>query len=173
MNVATLKTAIYTLLQPILGGTLVWADQNAPRPPLPFATLRLSVIQRIGTPHYSNPDNAGLQDVLAVRESVLQVQRFGPDSVGALETFADKLALQTNLDKFSLQKISLFDVSSVTDVAQLLNGLATEPRASVDLSLRWVSDQSDNVGLIDDVNVNGDLGPGNTAKNQIYTVVVS
>jgi hypothetical protein len=172
MNVATLKSRLWTMLQPIMGGTVIWADQNGPRPALPYATLRLSVIPRIGTPHYSNPDNNGLQTVLAVRESIVQVQRFGTDSVAAVETFADKLALTTNLDKFSLQKIALFDVSSVTDVAQLLNGLATEPRASVDFSIRWVSDQTDNVGLIETVNSNGTIGPENTAKNQTYSVTV-
>ena len=173
MNVATLKSRLWTMLQPIIGGTVIWSDQNGPRPALPYATLRLSVIPRIGTPHYSDPDANGLQTVLAVRESIVQVQRFGPESVAAVETFADKLALNTNLDKFSLQKIALFDVSSVTDVAQLLNGLATEPRASVDLSIRWVSDQTDNVGLIETVAVDGEIGPENTAKNQIYTVTIN
>lgn len=173
MNVQTLKTRLWSMLQPVIGGTVIWADQNGPRPALPYATLRLSSIQRVGTAHYADPDTNGIQTVVATRESTLQVQRFGPESVGALETFADKLALQTNLDKFSVQKIALFDVSSVTDVAQLLNGLATEPRASVELSLRWASDQTDDVGLIDSVSVNGQVGPQNTAKNQIYAVNVT
>lgn len=161
------------MLQPIMGGTVIWADQNGPRPQLPYATLRLSSVQRVGTAHYADPDANGIQTVIATRESILQVQRFGPESVSAVETFADKLALQTNLDTFSLQKIALFDVSAVTDVAQLLNGLATEPRASVELSIRWVSDQTDDVGLIETVGVSGTIGPENTAKNQIYTVVVN
>jgi hypothetical protein len=172
MNIATLKTRLWTVLQPILGGTVIWADQNAPRPALPYATLRLSTAPRVGTPYYQDPDNNGLQTVLSVREGTLQVQRFGPDSVAALEEFSGKLYFQTNLDKLSTHEITVFDVSTVTDVALLLNDLATEPRASVELSIRWVSDQVDDVGLIETVAINGELGPENTALNQIYDVIV-
>lgn len=170
MNVPQLKTKLWNLLQPILAEPVIWADQSAPRPALPYATLRLSTIPRVGTPYYADPDENGIQTVCAMRESVLQVQRFGVDSVGALETFTDKVFLQSNLDKFSVQKIALFNASQVTDVALLLNDLATEPRASVELSLRWASDMTDNVGLIESVQIAGSVGPENTAKNLAYPV---
>jgi hypothetical protein len=172
MNVDTLKTRLYTLLQPIMGGTVIWADQSAPRPPLPYTTLRLGVISQVGLSHYSAVDNSGIQTVLLVRESVLNVQRFGANSMSTVETFADKLALNTNLDKFGSNEISMFDVSNVTDIAQLLNGIAIEPRASVDISLRWTSDQADNVGIIQTVNSNGTLGPKGTKLNEAYPVTV-
>lgn len=171
MNVTQLKTKLWAMLQPILAEPVIWADQNAPRPALPYATMRLSTVPRVGTPHYADPDANGIQTVYAMRESVLQVQRFGTDSVGALETFTDKVLLQTNLDKFSVLKIALFSVSPVTDVALLLNDLATEPRASVELSIRWVSDVTDDVGLIETVVATGSIGPQNTAKNIAYPVI--
>jgi len=173
MNVSTLKTRLWALVQPIIGGVVIWADQNAPRPPLPYSTMRLSTVPSVGTPHYSDPDANGIQTVLAIREGVLQVQRFGPDSVDALATFSDKILTQTNLNKFSAQKIAVFSLSTVTDVALLLNDLATEPRASVELSLRWVSDLTDDVGLIEAVDVNGSIGPENTANNITYPVTVN
>lgn len=168
MNVATLKTRIYTLIDPFFTEPVIWADQTSPRPPLPYVTIRLGVISPIGEPHYSDVDNAGIQTVLAVRESILNVNRFGPDSVASLETFSDKLMLNSNLDKFSVQDISAFDVSAVTDVAQLLNGLAIEPRASVDVSIRWTADQTDNVGIIQTVISDGTLGSDNTALDEEY-----
>lgn len=173
MNVATLKTRLYTLIDPFFTEPVIWADQTSPRPPLPYVTLRLGVISPIGEPHYSDVDNAGIQTVLAVRESILNVNRFGDDSVAALETFSDKLMLNSNLDKFSVQDISAFDVSAVTDVAQLLNGLAIEPRASVDVSIRWTADQTDNVGIIQTVIGDGMLGPDNTALDEEYIANVS
>jgi hypothetical protein len=168
MNVATLKTRIYALIDPFFTEPVIWADQTSPRPPLPYVTIRLGVISPVGEPHYSDVDNAGIQTVLAVRESILNVNRFGPDSVASLETFSDKLMLNSNLDKFSVQDISAFDVSAVTDVAQLLNGLAIEPRASVDVSIRWTADQTDNVGIIQTVISDGTLGPDNTALDEEY-----
>lgn len=170
MNVTTLKTRLYDLIQPILGGRVIWADQSAPRPALPYVTLRLGVITPIGEAHYSDVNNAGVQSVLGVRESILNVVRFGADSVGAMEDFADKLALNSNLDKFSNQEVSLFDVSPVTDIAQLLNGIAIEPRASVDVSIRWASTQLDNVGIIQTVQGNGTIGPDGTALGEEYAI---
>lgn len=172
MNVATLKTRLYTLIDPFFTEPVIWADQNSPRPPLPYVTLRLGVISPIGEPHYSDVDNAGIQTVLSVRESILNVNRFGIDSVASLETFSDKLALNTTSDKFSLQSISTFDVSAVTDIAQLLNDLAIEPRASVDISIRWVSDATDNVGIIQTVISDGKVGPENTALDEEYIATV-
>jgi len=173
MNVSTLKTRLYTLIQPIMGGTVIWADQTGPRPPLPYSTLRLGVITTVGEPHYSDVDSGGLQTVLAVRESVLNVNRFGNDSVSTVETFSDKLLLNSNLDKFSLNEISVFDMSAVTDIAQLLNGIAIEPRASIDLSIRWESDQVDNVGIIDTVISDGTIGQVNTALDEEYVLTVT
>ena len=170
MNTASLKARLWTLLQPIIGEAVIWADQNAPRPAMPYCTLKLNTIKRKGTPYYASPDSNGLQDVLTMREATLQVQRFGDGSVEALETVSDKLALNSNLDKFSLQDISAYDVSSVTDVALLLNSLATEPRASVDVSVRWWADVSDNVGLIETVISDGTLGPEKTAKDLEYSI---
>jgi len=170
MNVATLKTRLYALLQPIIGGTVIWADQSVTRPALPFSTLRLGVINPIGEPHYSDVDANGIQTVLAVRESILTVQRFGVDSVASLENASDSLAKNSNLDKFSLQSISAFDVSSVTDVAALLNGISIEPRAMFELSLRWMADLTDNVGVIETVISNGEIGPDLTAIQEVYTI---
>lgn len=170
MNTTTLKTRLWALMQPIIGGTVIWADQNSPRPALPYCTLKLNTISRVGTPYYADPNSGGLQSVQVTRESILQVQRYGNDSVNALNEFADKLALNSNQDKFSLQDISAFDVSDVTDVALLLNALATEPRASVDVSIRWVSDQTDDVGLIETVISNGAVGPDMTANNLTYSI---
>jgi hypothetical protein len=170
MNVATLKTRLYTLIDPLFTEPVIWADQTSPRPPLPYVTLKLGVVSPVGEPHYSDVDNAGIQTVMAVREGMLNVSRYGADSVSSLETFANNLTLTTNTDRFSNQQISAFDTSPVTDVAQLLNGLAIEPRASVDVSIRWTADQTDNVGIIQTVISDGTLGPDNTALDEEYIV---
>ena len=173
MNVATLKSRLYALIDPFFTEPVIWADQTSPRPPLPYVTIRLGVITPIGESHYSDVDALGVQTVTGVRESILNVNRFGPDSVASLETFSDKLALNSTLDKFSIQKIAAFDVSPVTDVAQLLNGIAIEPRASVDVSIRWNSDQVDNVGIIETVVSGGTIGPNGTGLNEEYIVTVT
>lgn len=173
MNVSTLKTRLYTLIQPILGGTVIWADQTGPRPALPYSTMRLGVITTVGEPNYSDVDNAGVQTVITARESVLNINRFGVDSVATIETLSDKLLLNSNLDKFSVLEVAIFDMSAVTDIAQLLNGIAIEPRASVDVSIRWQSNQLDTVGIIETVISNGTISEVNTALNEEYILSVT
>jgi hypothetical protein len=51
-----------------------------------------------------------------------------------------------------------------------LNGIAIEPRASVDVSIRWASTQLDNVGIIQTVQGNGTLGPDGTALGEEYAI---
>ncbi|CAB4197695.1 hypothetical protein UFOVP1309_29 [uncultured Caudovirales phage] len=173
MNVATLKSRLYALIDPFFTEPVIWADQTSPRPPLPYVTIRMGVITPIGESHYSDVDSLGVQTVTGVRESILNVNRFGPESVSSLETFADKLTLNTTLDKFSIQKIAAFDVSPVTDIAQLLNGIAIEPRASVDVSIRWNADQTDNVGIIQTVTSGGTVGPSGTKLNEEYVLTIN
>lgn len=170
MDVTTLKTGLYEVLQPVIGGVVVWADQNSARPNLPYTVFKLGVVNLIGGAHYSDPDSSGNQTVLGYRESTLNIQRFGAGSVGTLETFASKMAFNSVLDKLYKKGISAFDISDVTDVAQLLNGLAIEPRASIDVRVRWASGLLDNVGIIETVNAGGVIGPDNTAKNQEYAI---
>lgn len=190
MNITTLKTTLYTLLDPLFSETIIWADQSAPRPALPYISLKLGVITPVGESHYSDVDANGIQTVSAVREAVLNVQRFGTDSVSGLETFSDNLKKNTVLDLFSKQKISAFNVSDVTDISTLQNGIAIEPRASVDVSVRWTRQITDTVGIIQTVISNttsrvGDIGytiegaPGDsgigpigTALNNVYQIDV-
>ena len=118
---------------------------------MPYVSIKLGVVTPVGEAHYSDVDSNGVQTVTVTREAVLNVQRFGTSSVSALETFADALRKNTVLDLFSKQNISAFNVSDVTDIAILQNGIAIEPRASVDVSLRWSRQITDTVGIIQTV----------------------
>lgn len=153
----TLKTDLYTLMQPIIGGTVIWMDQNTPRPALPYSAMKVTSMTRVGFDHYSDAP-AGVQTVKGDREFVLNVQRFGPDSVEALQAVADKLRLTTNIDKFIKAKLPVIDAESVTDVAALLDQTKIEPRASLDVRLRLKSSLTDNVGYIDTVVIDADIG---------------
>lgn len=169
MNVTTLKTNIYNIVAPLFAPDVVlWADQTTPRPKLPFVTLRISMITEKGREYYGVVDNAGMQPVEGIRECTLEVQRFGIESVNSIQTFADKMRLMSNVEKFSKLNMSCYDLSPVTDVAELLNGLSIEPRALVELNLRFASSLNDNVGIIDTTNINGNLGKPYTANNELY-----
>lgn len=149
----SVKDTLYTLVKALLGSeTLVFADQNAPRPPLPYWTLRLSAQRKIGDDAYSQGvDDNGDQLVSGVREITVQVQRFGPDSDVKCADLRDNLSRTTVLEEWQRQKIALYDLGDVLNVPFKLDNSQLEPRASVDLFVRFGTELLDRVGVIDTV----------------------
>jgi hypothetical protein len=149
----TVKATLYTLVKALIGAeTLVFADQNAPRPPLPYWTLRLAAQRAVGEDAYSQGVDAnGDQLISGVREITVQVQRFGADSDVACADLRDDLSRTTVLETWQVQKIALYDVGDVLNVPYKLDNSQLEPRASVDLFVRFGTELLDRVGWIDTV----------------------
>ena len=149
----TVKATLYTLVKALIGAeTLVFADQNAPRPPLPYWTIRLAAQRAVGEDAYSQGVDAnGDQTVSGVREITVQVQRFGPDSDVACADLRDNLSRTTVSETWQVQKIALYDVGDVLNVPYKLDNSQLEPRASVDLFVRFGTELLDRVGWIDTV----------------------
>lgn len=149
----TVKATLYTLVKALIGAeTLVFADQNAPRPPLPYWTIRLAAQRAVGEDAYSQGVDAnGDQTVSGVREITVQVQRFGPDSDVACADLRDNLSRTTVSEVWQVEKIALYDVGDVLNVPYKLDNSQLEPRASVDLFVRFGTELLDRVGWIDTV----------------------
>ena len=149
----TVKATLYTLVKALIGAeTLVFADQNAPRPPLPYWTIRLAAQRAVGEDAYSQGVDAnGDQTVSGVREITVQVQRFGPDSDVACADLRDNLSRTTVSETWQVKKIALYDVGDVLNVPYKLDNSQLEPRASVDLFVRFGTELLDRVGWIDTV----------------------
>lgn len=170
----SLEDDIYAVIQPLVGGTVIWMDQSAPRPALPYIGMKLMSRRRVKKDHYDNPDDNGLQRVQGDREFTLAIQRYqayGPDSVtGILQSLSDKLLLQSVNDKFFAKGLVAFNVGPVQDISALLDKTQIEKRASLDIFIRYGVTQMDNVGIIDTVNAEGrDNGVG----SPVYTIVAS
>lgn len=150
----TLKTDLFTLVDPLISETVIWADGNSPRPALPYVAMKVMGIRRINGDWKSESVGLdGLQTVKGDREFTLNIQRYGTDSVEALSTLADKLRLTTNIDKFNNAKLPVIDAEDVVDVAALLDKSQIEPRASLDVFMRMKSSLTDNAGYIDTVEI--------------------
>lgn len=149
----TVKTSLYTLVKALIGTeTLIFADQNSPRPPLPYWTIRLSSQRALGDDTYGQGVTIdGDQLVSGVREITVQVQRFGPDSDSACADLRDNLSRTTILETWQLQKIALYDIGDVLNVPYKLDNSQLEPRASVDLFVRFGTELLDRVGVIETV----------------------
>lgn len=151
-------------------GKVIWMNENAPRPVLPYLAIRVSPARRINKDRYSDVDTNGIQTVVGDREFTLSVQAFGYESpVSYLQDFADKLQLITSNDRFRAQGMALRDTSTVMDISALLSNTKYEKRANLDLTVGYRSVQTDNVGVIETANIEG---RDNGINSPVYTIVV-
>lgn len=155
----TIETELYNFFAPIIGGTVVWQDQNSPRPALPYSTLKYSSLRRVKMDHYSDIDNSGNQTVSGDREFTLTIQRFqgsGNNVVSTLQSVVDKLQLQSNVDKFLAKGLAAFNANPVMDISALLDATQIEKRAAVDIMIRYRSNLTDALPYIDTTVINAD-----------------
>lgn len=173
-----IKDTLYTLVKALVGAeTLIFADQNAPRPPLPYWTLRLSAHRKVGVDYYSQGvTDDGDQQIDGVREATVQVQRIGADSDFKVAELRDNLSKTTVLEQWQLKDLALYNTGDVQNIPFPLDKSQLEPRASVDLFVRFGSKILDRVGAIEVVGIAAryetvDLTPGFDANPDLAEVI--
>lgn len=178
----TIKATVYALIKASIGAeTMVFADQNAPRPPLPYWTIRLSSQRAVGDSTFGQGVDAnGDQKISGVRETTVQVQRIGPDSEVSCADLRDDLTRTTVMEEWRVAKIALFNVGDVLNVPYKLDNSQLEPRASMDLFIRFGSELLDRVGWVDTVDIGAGFVTDQTLQittpnpdlNEIVTIVL-
>lgn len=153
----TLKSKLYTLIKAAIGSeALIFADQNSPRPAMPYWTMRVQSSRRLGSEHYSQGvTDDGDQTVTGVREATVAIQRFGPDSDLSCQALVDTLQKTTVKETWQLQDISCYETGDVLNISTVLDKSVIEPRASVDLFVRFGAELLDRVGIIETVTTTG------------------
>ncbi len=154
----SVKATLYALIKAVVGSeTLIFADQNSPRPSLPYWTMRLSSQRKVGWDAVGQGvTDEGDQVISGVREITVQVQRIGEGSDTSCADFRDNLSRITVLEDWQIEKISLYDVGDVLNVPYRLDNSQLEPRASVDLFVRFGTELLDRVGVIETVETSSD-----------------
>jgi hypothetical protein len=144
------KTTIYTLLKALIGSeTLIWGNQNAPEPPLPYWTVIIQTTRRIGSDAYSQGvDDDGNQTVFGVRAGTIALQRYGTDSELKCADVRDALAKISVIESFSSAGLEIYDVGPINDTTITQDASIRKPRASMDVMVRFGTKLLDEVGII-------------------------
>lgn len=148
------KTFIHGIITELLGCTVIWANQNGPKPKKPFATLRLYAFRGVGMNDESPTDTPGEIEVRNTVEATLEVQYFGTNAEQKLIELNQALSKPTVLDKSFSAGVAFFDAQNVQDLTGLLDAANFEERAAIDLSVRYVNSMTDNPGYVSQVNLN-------------------
>lgn len=170
----TLKGKLYALIKASIGSeTLVFSDQNAPRPSLPYWTMRIQSIRRLGSEDYSQGvTNEGVQTIKGAREATIAVQRYGTDSDISCQTLVDTLQKTTVKESWQSQDIACYETGDVLNISTTLDKSVIEPRAAVDLFIRFGARFVDTVGAIESVTNTGQTDQAIDEEN-IYVVATA
>jgi len=136
---------------------VVYADQNAPRPPRPFVTLRLTPLGTVGQSYIGEPDSDGVATILHDLELSCSVQAFGPCAMQITSTPLGSLERATVNDRFRSAGLAFIrDTAGILDVTAL-TGTEFEPRAQFDIEFRTTGQILDDIGFIETVIASGEI----------------
>lgn len=152
---STKRQALFSALKSQLPFLLIWANQDGPRPALPYATVLLTASNAIGYATVRGVDDNGVQQLSGQREDSVTVDFFGPGAYDAAARLRDALA--TTAIRYPLNRagMALFGSPDTTDITQLLGNVEHEERAQLLFGVRYASRVDDNVGLIETINTAG------------------
>lgn len=149
------KTALRTRIKELVGSEeVIFADQNSPRPSLPYWSIRLQTQSRVGRDAYSQGVTAqGDITVSGQREVVARIQRYGAGSVSAVADLRDNLAKISVIEKFSTSKLCVYEIGEVQNLPYPLDNAQLEERGILDLFIRFGTKLLDNVGIVETVGI--------------------
>lgn len=144
--------------------SVIWANQNdMPRPMKAYATLRLYNAQREAAEELRPTDTPGIMNIVVPTSAMLEVQYTDNQKQNPLETLERMvrgIEKPTVADRCQAARVAFFNAGPVQDVSFTLGAVAWEHRAAVDLSIRYMSEMTDDVGIINEVEIAGTLtGP--------------
>lgn len=146
---------------------IIFANQNGPRPPKPYITLRVDTAPRSGI--LAGPvTETGEQAFNSHRDAVVELQCFGDGGFDALDTLAQRLHGPTMLAAAYAANMAIYQTDAVQNVPVLRDGSTYEPRAVLDIGVRYTLEQIEDVGLIQTVQGEMELQQGSTSTAEPF-----
>lgn len=154
---ANVLTDFRSVLSQLTPWVIIYADQNAPRPALPYCTLRQVMNAGSDFAESDLVDANGFRNVRENQVATVELSFYGNGSVDECERIRRVLALETVADSFNNEKISLIERSEVANASMALDKSQFEERAILEVKCGWRSVEIENTSLIETVQVTGTL----------------
>lgn len=148
--------SLFALLQPVIGpGSLIMADQNGPRPPKPYCTLR--VRQGVSAPAVQlEANSAGIADFIQTVTRTVEVEAFGRDALQRAEMLAARLRTPSTTSRAVILGLGVSRINNAQNVPELMDQSIFEERAILEFTVYDSVVVSDDVGLIESTIIHGD-----------------
>ena len=166
MNSAS-KKLVHDLIAEGLGipkSQVIWYYPNAPRPQKPYATLQIFAEVREAQEDVRKTDSVGIYNVLVPVRQTLRVQLYGTQGMDVCEELnhlARVMETPTYADKCFANSVAIYNASSVQDLTEVMEQ-SVDVRASIDFFVRTNSIIADDLGVIEQVEVDENIELGKT-----------
>lgn len=157
-SVNIIKLAMKKWLNQELGFTWVFEEQAQPKTPArPYGTIRYNDSGRIGFDDYKGAVNAaGIITIKGIRSGIVSLNIYGTDALEKMELTRDSMFKEgTHSLLWDTYGISLMSVDNIQNLTGLLE-TDFEERAQMDVMINYAREITDNVGLIEHVNIDGE-----------------
>ena len=159
----------WSLLAPILAPVpLIMADQNAPRPAKPYATLDVTNAGAARWLTELPPDAAGNARFVEHRLANVEVQFYGADAQDRASDLGMRLRLPRHVNRAVDLGLGVAVVNGATSVAVLMNENQYEQRGILEFTCHVGVEITDEVGLIEHTETEGEYdGVGGACQHVI------
>lgn len=132
--------------------TVIFADQNSPRPDYPYAVIRIGSMIKIGFDELRDwgEDTHYIGTFGGQRRATVTVDYFGSDPVEEITKAHNALEKQSIKELFIAAEIATLDRFGITNLTAMLETLF-EPRASFDFYIGFADNYEDDIGVIEHV----------------------
>ena len=143
---------------------VIWYMPNAPRPQKPYATLETFAEVREAQENIRKTDGTGIYNVVVPVTQTLRVQLYGTQGTDVCEELnhlARVMETPTYADKCFENSVAFYNASSVQDLTEVMEQ-SVDVRASIDFFVRTNSIIADDLGVIEQVEVDENIEFGET-----------
>jgi hypothetical protein len=154
------------------GMPVIYLYPNAPRPTVDYISLYISSVNQIGWDWTQDPLNtSGDSAMVGDREFTLQVQAYGGDPITVMQNLRTSLQKQSVLDSLRVNGIVFVNWFPINDVTDLIDS-RYEQRASMDILFRIADVYTDNLGVIETVELQEvfENASGNIVYDETFTI---
>lgn len=152
------EAAAYRVLAPLLPELLIYYEGQNHNISPPYATLRVIARNDVGNPEFGPVGDDGIQSIRQVIEGSLSVKVYGGAARRHLDNLRSRTKKMTSRDIMTREKFIIYATESVMDVQVMRGDVYAEPCSVLDMGYRFTQLFKDNVGLIEHVNVAGEIG---------------
>ena len=150
----SLQASVYKLISSMTATPVIYAHQNAPQPAGPFIALGL-MGGNAQDVHIGATDADGVRTLDAHRTTTVSLRCFGSGCFDTLDALALKLETEAALAIADSLNLAIVGKESLQYAPQLIDGVAWEPVAVLDLFVSSTSRASESVSYIATVEVGG------------------